>query len=397
MPDLDANAVRTHDPGDAGFVDELRGWLADHLVGDFAKHKGVGGIADDSYWELRLEWERLLARHRWLNISWPLEYGGRGGTVQQELLFHIEHARAEAPYWVGSQGRDLLGPTLLQFGSDAQRARFLPAITAAEEFWGQGFSEPGAGSDLAGLATRAEADGDAWVINGEKIWMTFGDHADWLYVLCRTDPAAPRHRGISMLLVPRHQDGVEVRPITNIAGGREFCEVFFTDARTARELVVGEVNGGWKVVMATLGNERGWSTVLPFLASFRRQVRQLVEYARQVGADQDPVLRARIIKAWEDFRVLQLHSDRLLGAVLSGRHPGPESSLTKLFWATWHRDLGELVMDVMGRDGLVWHDPSDLAGEQQRIFLNSRAETIYGGTVEIQRNIIAERVLGLPR
>jgi len=385
------------DPADAGFIEEVRDWLADHLTGEFANHRGVGGIADDSFWELRLEWERLLAKDRWLNISWPAEYGGRGGTVQQELLFQIEHARAEAPYWVGSQGRDLFGPTLLHYGTAEQRARFLPPITAAEQFWGQGFSEPEAGSDLANLRTRAERDGDQWVINGQKIWMTFGDHADWLYVLCRTNPDAPRHRGISMLLIPRHQEGVEVRPIKNIAGGREFSEVFFTDARTAADLVVGDVDGGWKVVMGTLGNERGGTTVLPYLATFRRQMRLLIEHGKQAGIERDPVLHARLLKSWEELRVLELHTNRLLDAVLAGRHPGPESSLTKLFWATWHRSFGELLMDVLGEQGLALQGQDSLIGEQQRIFLNSRAETIYGGTVEIQRNIIAERVLGLPR
>jgi alkylation response protein AidB-like acyl-CoA dehydrogenase len=382
---------------DATFVEEIRDWLNDHLVGEFAAHKGVGGIADDSSWDVRLEWERLLARDRWLNISWPVEYGGRGGTVQQELLFQIEHAQAEAPYWVGSQGRDLFGPTLLHFGTDEQKARFLPAITSATEFWGQGFSEPEAGSDLAGLRTRAELDNDEWVVNGQKIWTTFGDRADWFYVLCRTDAEAPRHKGISMILIPRDQPGVEVRPITNLAGGREFSEVFFTDARTRSDLVVGERNGGWSVVMGTLGNERGGTTVLPYLATFRRQIRQLIENAPAMGLEGDPVRRDRVVRAWSGLRVLQMHTDRVLGTVLAGGHPGPESSLVKLFWASWHREFGGLLADLMGMDGLIWHDPGDLFGEQQRIFLNSRAETIYGGTVEVQRNIIGERVLGLAR
>lgn len=386
-----------YDAESADFVAELRAWLAAHLTGEFLAHRGVGGIADDAHWELRLEWERLLAKDRWLNISWPTEYGGRGGTVQQELLFHIEHARAEAPYWVGSQGRDLFGPTLMEYGTAEQKARFLPKITAAEEFWGQGFSEPDAGSDLASLRTRAVRDGTEWVINGQKVWMTFGDRADWLYVLCRTDPDAARHRGISMLMVPRHQPGVEVRPIMNMAGGQEFSEVFFTDARTAGDMVVGEVNAGWQIVMSTLGNERGGSTVLPFMASFRGQMRQLIEYSKRHRLDADPVLHDRIVKSWEGLRVLQLHTDRLLGTVLAGRHPGPESSLTKLFWASWHRAFGELLVDVLGSNGLILHEPSTVEGDQQRIFLTSRAETIYGGTVEIQKNIIAERVLGLPR
>src|ERR1700736_2956780 len=317
------------------FQEEMRDWLNDHLVAEFAAAKGVGGPADDSRWELRLEWEKQLAADRWLNVSWPPEYGGRGGTLTPELIVHIEHARAEAPYWVGVQGRDLFGPTLLEFGTAEQKARFLPKITAVEELWGQGFSEPDAGSDLAGLKTRAERDGDDWVINGQKIWMTFGNYADWLYVLCRTDPGAPKHRGISMLLVPRHQDGVDVRPIRNIANGREFCEVFFTDARTAADLVVGEVNGGWKVVMGTLGNERSGATVLPFQALFEREMNHLMALVRQRGLNQDPLVRQRVAQAWAGLRIMGFNNDRLLVAALQGGHPGPESSIGKLFWANW--------------------------------------------------------------
>lgn len=393
------SSMRTTDDevaSDDSFVEELRDWLADHLVGEFAAARGVGGIADDSQWELRLEWERLLARDRWLNLSWPEAYGGRGGSIRHELLFHIEHARAGAPYWVGSQGRDLFGPTLMAFGTQEQKDRFIPPIVAAEEFWGQGFSEPGAGSDLASLRTSARLEGDRWIIDGQKIWMTFGDHADWLYVLCRTSKEAPKHRGISMLLVPRHQAGVEVRTIRNIAGGAEFCEVFFTGAETEADLVVGGIDEGWQIVMATLGNERGGTTVLPFLASFERQMDDLLGHLRQREGGVDPVTADRVVRSWQEYRVLRQHTDRVLGAVLEGRHPGPESSLVKLFWGTWHRDFGELLMEVLGHQ--VLDDPTSALVEQHRkVWLDSRAETIYGGTVEIQKNIIGERVLGLPR
>ena len=382
--------------GDRTFVEELRDWLAEHLVGEFKAAGGVGGPADDSHWELRLEWERELAAGRWLNVAWPEEYGGRGGTPRQELLFHIEHANADAPYWVGVQGRDLFGPTLHEYGTDEQKKRFLTAITACEEMWGQGFSEPEAGSDLAGLRTRAELDGDEWVVTGQKIWTTFGQHADWLYVLCRTDPTAPKHKGISMLLVPRHQDGVEVRTIRNIAGGTEFCEVFLDGARTAVDNVVGEVNGGWRVVMGTLGNERAGATVLPFQALFRREMDHLLELVGAKGLNGDPLVRQRVARAWAGLRIMELNNDRLLGAVLRGEHPGPESSVGKLYWAGWHRDFGELMVDVLGADALVMR-PDGTLHPMVRSFLNSRAETIYGGANEIQRNILGERVLGLPK
>jgi len=374
------------------FVEELRDWLSDHLVGEFAAAGGVGGPADDRHWDLRLQWERELAAGRWLNVSWPEEYGGRGGTPKQELLFHIEHAAAGAPYWVGVQGRDLFGPTLYEFGTDAQRKRFLPAITACQEMWGQGFSEPEAGSDLAGLRTRAEVDGDEWVVTGQKVWTTFGQHADWLYVLCRTDPAAPKHKGISMVMVPRHQDGVDIRTIRNIAGGTEFCEIFLDGARTASDNVVGDVNGGWRVVMGTLGNERAGATVLPFQALFRREMHQLIALARAKGLTADPILRQRLAGAWAGLRIMELNNDRLLGAVLRGEHPGPESSVGKLYWANWHRTFGELMVDVLGLDALV-----DVDHPMVHSFLNARAETIYGGANEIQHNILGERVLGLPK
>jgi alkylation response protein AidB-like acyl-CoA dehydrogenase len=331
-----------------------------------------------------------------LNVSWPVEYGGRGGTPAQELIFHMEHAAAGSPYWVGVQGRDLFGPTLLEFGTKEQHARFLPPITRCEEFWGQGFSEPDAGSDLAGLRTGAERDGDEWVISGQKIWTTFGYAADWLYVLCRTNPEAPKHRGISMLLIPRHQEGVDIRPIRNMAGGREFCEIFFDGARTAVDNVVGDVDGGWKVVMGTLGNERAGATVLPFQALFEREMRALFEVVRDRGLDRDPVVRQRLARAWGGLRVLQLNNDRLLTAVLQGVHPGPESSIIKLYWANWHRSFGELMMDMVGADALLAPTEGRVA-EIQLSFLNARAETIYGGANEIQRNIVGERVLGLPK
>jgi alkylation response protein AidB-like acyl-CoA dehydrogenase len=377
---------------DAAFVEELRDWLAEHLVGEFRAAGGVGSPTDDSHWELRLAWERELASGRWLNVAWPPEYGGRGGTARQELLFHIEHAAVEAPYWVGVQGRDLFGPTLFEFGTAEQKGRFLPRITACEEMWGQGFSEPDAGSDLAALKTRASLDGADWVITGQKIWTTFGHHADWLYVLCRTNPDGPKHRGISMLLVPRHQDRVEVRTIRNLAGGVEFCEIFFDGARTAAGNVVGTVDGGWQVVMGTLGNERAGATVLPFQALFRREMRHLLDLARQRGVERDPVARQRLAGAWAGLRIMELNNDRLLGVVLRGSHPGPESSIGKLYWANWHREFGEVMVDVLGLDALV--EPSH---PMVRSFLNSRAETIYGGANEIQRNILGERVLGLPK
>jgi len=380
---------------DTAFRDELRAWLAEHLVGDFRSILGVGSPTDDRHWELRLAWERELVAGGWLSITWPEEYGGRGGTRTQEAVFQVEHARARAPYWVGVNGRDLLGPMLLRNGTSEQKARFLPRIARAEEFWGQGFSEPNAGSDLASLRTRAERDGDGWVVNGQKIWMTLGNFADWMYVVCRTGTEESRHRGITMLLLDAHQPGVDVRAIRNIAGGLEFCEVFFDDARTTDDLVVGEVNGGWAIAMDTLGAERV-GAMLPYQATFEAEMRQLLDEVHRRGGGDDPVLRQRLAKAWEGLRVLQYMNQRTLVAELAGAEAGAVSSVVKIYWSHWHRSFGELMLGVFGPDAMVVGDDGEPTW-YQRAFLNARAETIYGGADEIQHNIVGERVLGLPR
>jgi alkylation response protein AidB-like acyl-CoA dehydrogenase len=377
------------------FREEVRTWFDEHLVGKYAKHLGVGSATDPSEWELRKEWEKELAAARLLNITWPVEYGGRGGTLNEEVIFLMEFARAQAPYWVGVHGRDLFGPTLLRHGTPEQKARFLPKITAVEELWGQGFSEPDAGSDLAGLKTRAVRDGDEWVINGQKIWMTFGMYADWLYVLCRTDPDVPKHRGISLVLVPADQRGVDIRPIRNIAGGREFCEVFFTDARTRADLVVGDVNAGWKVAMGTLGTERVMTT-LPQQFGFDHEMADLMALVRRRGTNHDPLVRQRLAHAWIGLQVNRYNNYRALTELMRAGELGATSSISKLFWANWHRDFGELMIDLLGSDAMVVGPGYEL-DEFQSVFVNSRAETIYGGANEIQRNILGERVLGLPK
>ncbi|WP_101830935.1 acyl-CoA dehydrogenase family protein [Frankia canadensis] len=382
-------------PAEAEFRAEVRQWLAENLVGEFAAARGVGGPADPVHWEVRLAWERKLAEAKLLNISWPTEYGGRGGTLAQEIVFLQEHATAAAPYWVGTQGRDLFGPTLLHHGSDELKARFLPKITAAEEFWAQGFSEPGSGSDLASLRTKAVRDGDEWVINGQKIWTTFGAYADWLYVLCRTDPDAPAHRGISMLLIPADQPGVDIRPIQTLAGTMEFCEVFFSDARTKADLVVGPLNGGWKVAMGTVGSER-LLTTLPYQYMFERELRDLIAVLKDRGRTKDPLVRQKLAEAWIGLEVIRYTNMRMITSLMRTGTLNEESSISKLQWSEWHRSLGELEMLLLG-------PAAEVVGEDygldlfQNSFLTSRAETIYGGANQIQRSIVGERILGLPR
>ncbi|MEV4645423.1 acyl-CoA dehydrogenase family protein [Saccharopolyspora sp. NPDC049357] len=379
---------------EAAFRREVRQWLSEHLTGQFAEARGLGGPGrEHEGFDVRLAWDRLLAEHGWTCLGWPAEFGGREAGVGRQIIFHEEYARAQAPVRVGHIGEELLGPTLMAFGSPEQQKRFLPEIVGARELWCQGYSEPGAGSDLANVATTARLEGDEWVLNGQKVWTSMAHVADWCFVLARTDPDQRRHQGLSYFLVPMDQPGIRVRPIMQLTGTSEFNEVFFDDARTAAGHVVGEVGQGWKVAMGTLGFERGIGTVDQQVV-FRRELTEITEQARANGALDDPLLRDRITRAWTDLEALRCTVFRLLGAE---GPPGPESSVVKLLWSNFHRDLGELAMAVAGPDGLIAQgEPYDL-DSRQRLFLFTRADTIYGGSNEIQRNIIAERVLGLPR
>jgi alkylation response protein AidB-like acyl-CoA dehydrogenase len=380
-------------PEDRPFAEEVRTWLAEHLVGEFADHRGVGGADDAEAWDVRLRWEKELSAGGWLALTWPQEYGGRGATLSQEVIFEYEYAKARAPYRVGIQGTDLFGPTLLRFGSEEQKRRFLPRITAVEDFWGQGFSEPEAGSDLASVRTAARLDGDEWVIDGQKIWMTFATSADWLYVLARTDPTAPKHKGLSLLMVPARQPGVDIRPITNMLGAGEFCEVFLTGARTRADLVVGQVNDGWRVALGALGVERG-TLLLPMQLRFEREADALIGLARERTVSAS--LRHRIVDAWVAVHLMRTTNLRTLGEVLRGVEPGPQATTSKVFASGWHQRLLDLALEVLADDaatvGAGYH-----LNPWQRSYLISRAESIYGGTSQIQRNIIGERLLGLPK
>jgi alkylation response protein AidB-like acyl-CoA dehydrogenase len=389
-------------PAQGEFRDEVRTWLSEHLVGEFAAHRGVGSPTDDTAWDVRVAWERELSDGGWLGLTWPAEYGGRGLGLAEEIVFEYEYARAAAPARVNTQALELLGPTLLAYGTDEQKSRFLPRILAVEEMWGQGFSEPGAGSDLAAVRTKAVADGDGWRIDGQKIWTTFGHHADWLYVLCRTDPdVSLRHKGLSLLLVEVDQPGVEVRPIENLARSSDFSECFFSDARAGADMVVGGVGNGWQVVMATLGMERG-SALMPMQLAMQREVEHLIDAAKRTGAVDDPWIRQRLVDAYIGVRVMRSANLRVVADLLddSSAEPGRATAATaasgKLFASVHHQRMGELAIDIHGPQA-VYANTVESAAAARKLFLLSRAETIYGGTSEIQRNILAERLLGLPR
>jgi len=383
---------------DEAFRREVATWLADTLRGEFEVVRGRGGPGDEhALFEERRAWERRLGEAGWIGVGWPRAVGGRGCSLTQQMIFHEEYARAGGPGRVGHIGETLLGPTLIHFGSDDQRQRFLPKILAGEEIWCQGYSEPGAGSDLANVQTRAERVGDAWRVNGQKVWTSGAEWSDWCFVLCRTDAdARPKHRGLSYLLVPMDQPGVEVRPIVQMTGDSEFSETFFNDARAAADDVVGEVNGGWKVAMGTLAFERGASTLGQQML-FQNELDEIIAHAKANGRAGDPLIRQRIAQAWMGLRIQRYHALRTLAGVDEGAEPPPSATISKLFWATWHRDLGKLAMDVLGPEAEVAEAAPYALSGLQRMFLFTRSDTLYAGSNQIQRNIIAERVLGLPR
>ena len=372
-------------PQDEEFRADVRGWLEANLTGEFAGLRGAGGPGrEHERHDERLAWNRHLAAAGWTCLGWPAEHGGRGATLAQQVIYYEEYARSGAPARISIVGEELLGPTLIAFGTPEQRRRFLPPIRAVRELWCQGYSEPGAGSDLASVATRAALDGDEWVITGQKVWTSLAHIADWCFVLARTEAGSRRGTGLSYLLVPMRQPGVTVRPIRQLTGTAEFNEVFFDGARTAAANVVGAPGDGWRIAKATLAIERG-AAMLGQQVGFRRELADLVEVARHTEAGTDPLVRDKLARAWIGLEVIRAYALDTLG-------PGDpaRASILKVLWSRWHRDLGELAMAIVGPGS------PDL-DRWQRLFLFSRADTIYGGSDEIQRNIIASRALGLPR
>ncbi|HEX9063587.1 MAG TPA: acyl-CoA dehydrogenase family protein [Streptosporangiaceae bacterium] len=390
--------------GGEEFRGRVRDWLEASLAGPFAGLRGAGGPGrEHEAFHERLAWDRHLAAAGWTALNWPASSGGRGATLSQQMIFHEEYARAAAPARVSHLGEQLLGPTLIAYGTPEQQRRFLPPIAAVRELWCQGFSEPGAGSDLASVATSARLDGGEWVISGQKVWTSLAHVADWIFVLARTTPGSRRGDGLSMLLVPVRQPGVTVRPIRQLTGTSEFNEVFFDDARTAADLVLGPAGQGWAVARYLLGVERGAATFGQQI-QFRREFDELVARARQAGAISDPAIRDRIARAWTGLQVMRWYALTALadGAISPGTGgavspDGAEASVLKLLWSRWHKELGELAMDVAGARSLVAAGPPYELDDWQRLFLFSRADTIYGGSDEIQLGIIAGRGLGLPR
>ncbi|WP_062645401.1 acyl-CoA dehydrogenase family protein [Streptomyces maremycinicus] len=372
-------------PADDSFRAEVRGWLDAHVP-----------RASD-----RRSWERTLGSAGWIGLGWSEGgFGNRTGSLTQQVAWAEEYARSGAPARSGHIGENLLAPTLLAHGTAEQKARFLPPIAAGAELWCQGYSEPDAGSDLAGVRTRAEPapDGRSYRVTGQKIWTSLAHEADWCFVLARTDPASRRHHGLTFLLVPMDQPGrIEVRPIRQLTGTSDFNEVFFDGAHARVEHVVGAAGDGWRVAMSLLGFERGVSTLAQQIG-FARELERVVRTAVRTGAADDPVVRERLVRLWAELRTMRWNALRTLGG--SGGPGAP--SVAKLLWAGWHQRLGEVAVQVRGAAASAgpadWSPSSPYElDEAQHLFLFSRADTVYGGSDQIQRTIIAERVLGLPR
>lgn len=383
---------------DEVFREDIAQWMAEHLSGEFAPLRFRGGPGDEhSFPEERKAWERTLAAGAWIGVGWAKEHGGRGLSISQQVIFHEEYARAGGPGRMGHIGEGLVGPTLAAFGTPAQQQRLLPGILDGSQFWCQGYSEPGAGSDLANVQTRAKLDatGGHWLISGQKVWTSLAHEADWCFVLARTEPGSQGHHGLSFLLVPMAQDTIRVQPIQQLTGTSEFNEVFFDQTMTHADNLIGQPGDGWKIAMALLGFERGVST-LGQQMQFHNELDEIIRIARANGAARDPLLRQRIAQAWAGLKVLRYNSLRMLSGPQDG-NLGREAMIYKLAWSTWHSDLGKLAMDVLGDAGEILDAAPYQLSRLQSLFLFTRSDTIYGGSNEIQRNVIAERALGMPR
>lgn len=390
------------------FRREVQDFLAEHLPADWG---GLGSLDTDAAIEFTERWRGLLAERGYLAPAWPKEYGGAGLTKLQKVILVEEFAKAGVPANGANDNFSIkmIGNLLLKLGTEEQKKYFLPRIVNGDDRWCQGFSEPGAGSDLASLKTTARMDGDTWVINGQKIWTSEASSANWIFVLARTDPKAPRHRGISMLLVPLDQPGIEIRPITMITGSRAFNEVFFTDARTDAVNTVLGVNEGWKAAMALLGLERGDEAATnPIL--FRAEVDRLLDLVRERGLAGDEVVRDRVARAYTKAEIMRFLGARILTGWLRDDTPGTEASVSKLYWSEHHREVTDLAMDLLGPGAMVpqgrpplrhfrTDDPGapNSTASWSHTWLTAVSGTIYAGTSEVQRNILAESALGLPK
>jgi alkylation response protein AidB-like acyl-CoA dehydrogenase len=392
-----------YSPEEERFRERLRGWLVTALP------QGWGEAVfepedEDERAMFRLEWERKLHSGGWSGINWPKEYGGRGATLIERAIFAEEMARARAPEGLNIIGHNLAGTTILRHGTEEQKKRFLPKIISSEEVWCQGFSEPNAGSDLASVRTRAERRGDKFIVNGQKIWTSFAQYSQWCFALVRTDPDAPKHKGLSFLLIDMSSPGISIRPLRQISGESEFNETFFDDVEVPVENIVGDINDGWRIAMTTLAYERGPEDALGRQIRFKQELDKLIETAGTqrrgtAHAIDDPIVRQKLGRAIAEVEIMRLNAVRTFSKYLNGEERGPDASVIKLYWSHAAQNMYESAMDILGPTApLTAPDPLSAAGGRfQLSYLQSKAFTIYSGSSEIQRNIIGERMLGLPR
>lgn len=398
----------TYSPEAAPYRAKIEDFLSSNLPADW---EGMGALDAEAAYEFAVSWRDVLRDNHLLAPTWPPEVGGGGLSALESVIVAEEFAKRGVPTGGPNDAFSIqmVGNTILMWGTDEQKAHFLPRIISGEDIWCQGYSEPNAGSDLGNLGCKAELDGDEWVLNGQKIWTSAGHLANWIFVLTRTDSGVKKHRGISFMLVPMDQPGVDVRPIKMISGDSEFNEVFFTDATCPKENVVGEVNGGWAVAMTLLGFERGEAAATT-PAAFEGEFARLKELAISTGRSDDPIIRQRLAECHTKVQIMKYLGMRTLTQFLQGHHPGPDSSIFKLYWSEYHKVSTELAMDILGSNAMVIDGklPSSAFGTDSPgapnqsgtwigTFLNARAGTIYAGTSQVQRNIIGEMVLGLPK
>ena len=375
------------------FRQEAADWLNAQLSGPFKSIRGQTNQVDNV--EERRAWEAALGEARWSVVGWPEQWGGRDASIAQQIIFAEEYARAKGPPRAGHLGVELLGPTLIAMGTEEQKARFLPDIAHGRAIWCQGYSEPGAGSDLANVKTKARLEGDKYIIDGQKIWTSMGTIADWCFVVCRTTPGSVGNKGLSFLMVPMDQPGVDARPIRQMTGEAEFAEVFFDGAEALAIDRIGQEGEGWKVAMALLGFERGVSTLAQQM-QFKNELDDIIAIAKANGKAQDPLIRQKIAQAHAGLKIMRYNGLRMLSDGEGGAELSGAAYTYKLYWSRWHVSLGELAMEVMGQHGEIGIN-EERFDSLTTMHLMSRSDTIYAGTDQIQRNIIAERALGLPR
>jgi len=389
-------------PQEEAFRDEVRGWLRKNLPKGWKGRARAGEAGKPEHIQFLKDWAKKLFEGGWAGVSWPREYGGRGATLMEQVVFNEEMARARAPDHPNVIGIGMAGPTIIAHGTEAQKKRYLAKILSADEIWCQGFSEPNAGSDLAGLQCRAEQEGDEFVVNGQKVWTSFAHVADWCILLVRTDPSAAKHAGITYLLVDMHSPGISVRPLVQITGDAEFNEIYFENVRVPVANVIGKMNNGWGVAITTLMHERG-TLAIAVQVRFRMLLDQLLAKAKKIKRNgdtvtKDPVIRQKLAQMHIETELLKLNGYRSLTKLMKGE-PGPEGSIGKLFWSELNQRLEELAVEILGPTAMLKRGSkyAEDDGFWLYQFLRSRGNTIEAGTSEIQKNIIAERVLGLPR